>query len=347
MRKRKWLWTGLLICMLLVGCKSQESVQDNAKAEEDERIQIGLSFDSFVIERWIRDRDVFVSTANELGADVNVQNANGDVKEQISQIEYLIGKGMDVIVIVASDETQLKDVVQKIHEAGIPVVCYDRLIRGCEVDLYVSFDNVMVGRLMAQALKEAIPEGGKIFAVRGPVEDYNVELASRGFEEEIKDSNLEVVYEANCDGWLAEMAFSYVNEGYERYPDVKGVMCGNDDLASQAFKALAEKQLAGEVALTGQDAELSACQRVVEGTQTMTVYKSVEDLAVTAARSAVKLAKGEKLDIRESIDDGESEIPFQKLEPVAVTRDNMDEIIIDGGFHLKEDVYLNLDEKNK
>ena len=111
----------------------------------EEKPLIGMSFDSFLIERWQRDRDVFVSTASELGAEVNVQIANGDASEQISQIEYFIKKDVDAIVVVAVDCYGLSDIVQKARDAGIYVISYDRLIMNAKSDLYISFDNEMVG----------------------------------------------------------------------------------------------------------------------------------------------------------------------------------------------------------
>ena len=108
--------------------------------------------------------------------------------------------------------------------------------------------------------------------------------------------------------------------------------------------------MAGEVPVVAQDAELSACQRVVEGTQTMTVYKSVDKEASAAAKLAVSLAKGEditdpsgQIPVTETMNDGSADVPYYPLEPVAVTKENMDEVIIDGGFHQREDVYLNID----
>lgn len=344
MRGKRFLACLVITAILLCGCGASGDKQKVNEDRKSDKIQIGMAFDSFVIERWVRDRDVFVSTATKLGADVNVQNANGDVQEQISQIEYFIEKNMDVIVVVAVDCEKLTPVMQKAKKAGIRTICYDRLVSNANADLYISFDNVKVGTLIANALQEALPDGGKIFCIKGSREDNNVELVERGFQEAIANSNLEIVYEANCKGWLAEEAFDYVTEALAKYPDVTGVMCGNDDLASYAFRALAENRKAGKVMLTGQDADLAACQRIVEGTQYMTVYKSVDSLAGEAAECAVKLAKGEPLGAKETISDGENEIPFQKLEPVAVTRENIDEIIIDGGFHLKEDVYLNVNK---
>ncbi len=351
---RKLFAAALTAAMVLSGgcsggggaAPEQQGGEDSA---ERKKIEIGMSFDSFVIERWLRDRDVFVSTAQRLGAEVNVQNANGEVEEQISQIEYLIDKGMDVIVIIAIDGDALTDVVSKARAQGIRVICYDRLIRNVGADLYISFDNEMVGTLMAEALKESLPEGGRIFQIQGSASDNNVAQIRTGFERALEGSGIEVVYSTFCDNWLAELAFDAVNEGFSEAGPADGIMCGNDDLAGQAIKALTERKLAGEIPVVAQDAELSACQRIVEGTQTMTVYKSVDLEAQRAAEFAVALARGEDIDdpsaelfASETIDDGLREVPFYPLKPVAVTKDNMDEVIIDGGFHQREEVYLNI-----
>ena len=344
------------VCIFAVsGCsadkKEEASKQESFSEAEEKKIRIGISFDSFVIERWLRDRDVFVATAQSLGAEVNVQNANGDVAEQVSQIEYLIDKKMDVITIVAIDAGALSDVVRKAQNAGIRVICYDRLIRNAGADLYISFDNRMVGTLMGQALAASLPDGGEIFQIQGSSSDYNVDQVREGFEEALKGSGITIAYSTFCDNWLAELAFDAVSEGLKKNGGkVDGIMCGNDDLAGQAIRALTENKMAGKIPVVAQDAELSACQRIVEGTQTMTVYKSVDKEASAAAKLAVALAKGEditdassQIPVTETIDDGSARIPYYALEPIAVTKENMDEVIIDGGFHLREDVYLNID----
>ncbi len=342
-------------CCFAAGCsadgeKRADQPQPVSEAGE-ENIRIGISFDSFVIERWLRDRDVFVATAQGLGAEVNVQNANGDVEEQISQIEYLIEKKMDVITIIAIDAGALTDVVKKAQQAGIRIICYDRLIRNAGTDLYISFDNRMVGTLMGQALADSLPDGGEIFQIQGSSSDYNVDLVREGFEEALKGTGIRITYSTFCDNWLAELAFDAVGEGLEQNGGkVDGIMCGNDDLAGQAIRALTEKKMAGTIPVVAQDAELSACQRIVEGTQTMTVYKSVDKEASAAAKLAVALAKGEDITdpespilVTETMNDGSAEIPYYPLEPVAVTKENLDEVIIEGGFHQREDVYLNID----
>jgi D-xylose transport system substrate-binding protein len=341
----------ILFMLLCTGCSNKNS-KENTNVEEKQELQIGFSFDSFVIERWIRDRDAFVMTAGDLGAAVNVQVANGDVDTQISQIKYFIKKKMDVIVIVATDGDALKDVVKEAKDAGIKIVSYDRLIKNANTDLYISFDNEEVGSEMAKALTDSIPEGGDIYIISGPESDNNVDMIEDGFLNLINKSNLNVVYKNSCFNWSAELASKYVEEALKKYPDVKGIMCGNDDLASEIFQVLSENRLAGKVCIVGQDADLTACQRIVEGTQTMTVFKQVEDLAKAAAFISVALGKGEDItnsvenstySVKDSINDGTYDIPYYKLDCIPVNADNIDKVIIDSGFHTREDVYLNVE----
>lgn len=346
-RQVKILFLTAAASLLLWSCGQQEN-QETEKIETEKKPQIGLSIDSLILERWQRDRDVFVSAAQELGAEVNVQNANGNTEEQIAQVEYFIKKQMDAIVIIPGDKDAMSSVVRSAKEAGIPVISYDRVIADADADLHISFDNQEVGELMAQGLIKSIPDGGDIFLIQGPETDNNVKLVKEGFDRENQDSGLHVVFEANCDGWLPENAVDSVRDALEQYPDVSGIMCGNDELAGKVFQILAERQLAGKVAMVGQDCDLAACQRIVEGSQNMTIFKDIDLLARTAAEYAVKFARGEgeeiKAEMDETITDGSYKVPYLEIPVTAVTKENMDEVIIKGGFHVKEDVYLNVKE---
>lgn len=331
----------VLLMLLFVGCeKEPEDLVKEPRVKED-KIQIGVTFESYVIERWQRDRDVFVSTANELGADVNVQTASGSLEKQIEQINYFIDKKMDVIVIIAADSNSLAEVVGTARDNGIKVIAYDRLIKNANVDLYISIDSKKVGELMGQGIVDNIADEGEISIVLGPQTDYNVMLLEQGINTALAASNYKVLRKGYAENWLAEEAFSTVTETLLTNDSFDGIICGNDDLASHAIKALAESRMAGEVVVVGQDADLSACQRIVEGTQTMTVYKPIERLATLAAENAVKLAKGEEVSTEETTIDGSYKVPSIKLDPVAVTIENLDEVIIDSGFHVREEVYLN------
>lgn len=340
--QNRWCVLILTVVLLLCGCAAKTpEISDPVNTQED-KIRIGMCFDSFVIERWEKDRDVFVSTARDLGAEVNVQNANGELKEQIAQIEYFIEKNVDAIVVISIDGKAISDVVKKARSRGIKVIAYDRMISNSNVDLYVSFDNEVVGRLMAQALVEAGLPSRKVLMLQGSLTDDNVSQVKRGFDSVMSINAIATVGSMNAENWRAEDASEFLESNSELMLEADGIMCGNDNIATAVARVLAENRRLGKIALVGQDADLEACQRIVEGTQVMTVYKQVEKEAEAAARAAVALVKGEPLENTVSSSDGSYSIPCIVLEPVAVTKDNMDEIIIDSGFHLREEVYMNV-----
>ncbi|MCR5415844.1 MAG: substrate-binding domain-containing protein [Pseudobutyrivibrio sp.] len=333
------LMTGLLLC----GCSSQTINNEQSSEDGENDIEIGMCFDSFVIERWQKDRDVFTATASELGATVNVQNANGDIEKQINQIEYLIDKNVDCLVIIPIDGDALASTIEKAEEKGIPVICYDRLINNVNTDLYISFDNEKVGQMMGEAL---VNEGAtKVVMICGPLTDSNVSRVNSGFMKVMEENNVEILDTYNCEGWKAELGGSYVYDNMPTISQADAIMCGNDDVATSVIRALAVSQMAGNIPVVGQDADLPACQHIVDKTQSMTVYKPVGKLAEQAAKLAVKLASGEKIAVDEMIQNGDYEIPYVAVEPVPVTADNIDEVIIEGGFHTREDVYLNVTEE--
>lgn len=347
--KKKVIGIIILAVLVLAGILvlSLEGKNEKKTIEKDDKIQIGMSFDSFVIERWQRDRDVFVSTAKALGAEVNVQNANGDIEEQKKHIDYFIEKGVDAIVVICIDSYGLHEQVKKAMDAGIIVVSYDRLITDAGTDLYISFDNRMVGNMMGEALVQNGVRGGKVLMLGGSLTDSNVPMLESGFKAIMQENNVTILDSFHAENWEAELAATYVYENINVVMKADAIMCGNDNLASQVVRALSEKRLAGDILVVGQDADLEACQRIVEGTQLMTVYKPVEKLAQRAAECTVQLVLEGKVtgDDVESIDDGSYTIPYVGIQPFSVTDSNMDEIIIDSGFHLKEDVYLNVPGK--
>ena len=344
MKNRGWICGWIMaFALCFCGCGMQEQEGTPDVEPQEERLEIGITFDSFVIERWQRDRDVFVAAAQELGADVNVQNANGSIEEQKRQIEYFIKKKVDAIVVVqvADDSGSLESVVSDARRAGIPVIAYDRQIMNAGADLYISFDNEAVGRLMGEHMREHLGGEGRILQICGPMADNNVPQVMKGFADAIRGSDLKITLTEHAAGWLAETGFSVTSSYLGAMPEPDGIMCGNDSIAGQAIRALSEHRLAGGICVVGQDADLDACQRIVEGTQCMTVYKPVEKLARRAAELAVQLAQGEDIHVSKQISDGSGMIPYECLEPVAVTKENMDEIIT-GKYHEESDIYLNI-----
>ncbi len=332
----------LSMTLMLTGCGDINAANEKVASQESDTLEIGVCFDSFVIERWQKDRDVFVDTASSLGATVNVQNANGDVNKQIEQIQYFIDKNVDCLVIIPIDGEPLKEVLTEAKNKGIPVVCYDRLICNVNADLYISFDNEKVGEMMGEAIANYGAQ--KIVMICGPLTDNNVPMVQNGFQSVMDKNNIQILDEYHCDGWKAELGSSYVYENADLVKEADAIMCGNDDIATAVISALAVCQVAGEIPVVGQDADLPACQHIVEGTQLMTVYKPVGKLAEQAAKLSVQLANGEEIQTDGTINDGASDIPYVAVEPVSVDINNMDEIIIEGGFHSREDVYMNVSE---
>ena len=207
------------------------------------------------------------------------------------------------------------------------------------VDLYrEAFNEVNQGERLATVfstfeLKDKIDASSS---------DDNVVKVERGFHEVVDRTELDVVYLARCENWNAIDGYGYVKEALKENRDVAGIMCGNDDIATQAFRALSEERLAGKVMLTGQDGDLSACQRVVAGTQLVTVFKSIDEEARRAAECAVRMAQGEVLeDVDQTMNDGTYDVPYLELTPIAVTQNNIDEVIVEGGFHARDEIYLN------
>lgn len=342
---RKVLALTLIVCLLLCGCGNKKEEKVETEKVED-KLEIGICFDSFLIERWERDRDVFVSTAKELGAEVNVQNANGSVDTQIAQIEYLIEKKVDVIVIICVDGKELAESVSKAKNQGIKVIAYDRMILDSNADLYISFDNEEVGRLMAEAIVASDSDCKKVLMLTGPTTDNNVKMVNDGFTKVMDAHKIKIVDTMHADAWKPEYASDYLYNHPDVLNEVDAIMCGNDSIASHTVRVLAEKRKAGAVLVTGQDAELEACQRIVENTQLMTVYKPVEIQAKTAAECAVAMAKGKELPVEKTtVSDGTYDIDGIVLDPIAVNKYNIDDTIVKSGFHPKDEVYLNVSGK--
>ena len=181
----------------------------------------------------------------------------------------------------------------------------------------------------------------------GSLTDSNVPVLENAFREKMVKNDVVILGSMHAEGWKAELAADYVYEHVDMVAKVDAIMCGNDNVASQVVPALAEKRLAGHILVVGQDADLEACQRIVEGTQLMTVYKPVEKLAKRAAECTVQLIMDGEVtgeDVSE-FNDGTNIVPYVGLSPISVTKENIDEAIIDSGFHLREDVYLNIPSK--
>lgn len=313
------------------------------KEPKENKIKIGFSMDTLEEERWIKDRDMFKAAVEALGAEVVIMTANGDAARQVLQAETLISKGVDVLVVVPNNAEAAAAIANKAQLAGIKVISYDRLVKNANIDLYVSFDNELVGEMQATAITQLVPKGKYVY-IGGAQTDNNAHLFRKGVFNVLKpfidNGDITVVYDQWTKDWLPIYAFKNMEAALVANNfEIDAVIAANDATAGGVIEALAAQGLAGKIPVAGQDGELAAAQRIVDGTQTMTVYKPIRALSEVAAELAVRLAKGEPLDETRKINNGKIEVPSVLLTPIAVHRWNIDETIISDGFHSWEDVY--------
>jgi D-xylose transport system substrate-binding protein len=306
-------------------------------------IRIGLSMDTLKEERWQRDRDLFVARAKELGAEVLVQAANGDDKVQVQQAENLLTQGIDVLVVIPHNGEVMASVVDAAKRQNVPVIAYDRMIRNSEPDLYISFDNEKVGELQARYLLERAPKGNYVL-IGGAPTDNNATLFRKGqmnvLQPAIDRGDIKVVANQWARDWLASEALRHTENALtQANNNVAAVVVSNDGTAGGAIQALEEQKLSGKVLVSGQDADLAALQRIIAGTQSMTVYKPVAQLARRAAEASVSLARREKVETKATINNGKIDVPSILLEPVVVDKNNITETVIKDGYQKVEDVY--------
>ena len=307
---------------------------------------IGLSLDTLKEERWQRDKAVFEAKAAELGADLLIQAANSDDARQMQDVQALISRRVGAMIVVPHNGAAMAKAVDAAREAGIPVISYDRLVTGAELDLYVAFDAVRIGEMQAEALVAALKgrKGAKLVRIQGAKTDHNSFLLKEGQDKVLKpylaDGRIVVVHEDWAQDWKPENAKKIMNAALTlRGHAIDGVLCANDGTAGGAIQALSEEGLAGKIAVIGQDAELSACQRVAAGTQAATIYKPTV-LEVTAALdAAIKLARGRAVVARDEADNGFMKVPAILKNTVVVTRENLMDTVVKDGYHPYDEVY--------
>lgn len=348
-------WTLIVFLLLLVinsACGKTASPAPNVIEPQKEEIpppastdpiRIGFSMDTLQEERLLRDRDLFKKAVEALGAEVEILAANGDDALQISQAETLINRGVDLLVIVPHNAEATAAIVHKAHLAEIKVIAYDRLVKNSDIDLYVSFDNEKVGEIQAKAITDLVPKGNYVY-IGGAITDNNAHLLKKGVFNVLKPlidrGDIQIVYDQWTQDWTPANAFANMKAALQANDNqIDAVIAANDATAGGVIKALTEQGLAGEIPVAGQDAELAAAQRIVAGTQTMTVYKPIQMLTQEAAKLAVQLARDEEVNVLQRVNNGKIEVPSVLLPPIAVNQTNINETIIEDGFHSYEDVY--------
>jgi D-xylose transport system substrate-binding protein len=314
---------------------------------------IGLSFDTLKEERWQRDRAAIIARAAALGADVIDLAANSNDTQQIRDIESLITSRVNVLLVVPHNGAAMAKAVALAHAAHIPVIAYDRLIPDSDLDFYITFDAVKIGALQARYLIDHLPTPGRgrIVRLHGAKTDHNAHLLKQGQDEVLKPlierGDILVSHEEWVDDWKPENAKRIVNAALSRVammamknPIITGILAPNDGTALGSVQALLEEGQVGpaaagqpKIVITGQDAELSACQRILAGTQTMTIYKPLSRLAGRAAEIAFAMASGKPVIANAEIDNGRRKVPAFYIDVVAVDAGNVMDTVVKDGFH--------------
>jgi D-xylose transport system substrate-binding protein len=341
----KFLLSLCLCASALTGCnKKSDQPKTESEAAPAAAMVIGLSLADLKEERWQRDRDYFVAKAESLGAKVIVQDAGGDPNAQARQCDGLLAKGVKVLVVVPKNADAARPIVLNAHAKGAKVISYDRLIADSEVDLYLSFDNEKVGEIQARSIAAAAPKGNYLL-LRGDPADKNSDMIHAGhmkvLQPLIDKGDIRIVADQACDKWLRSEARRITADALQK-SKVDAIVASNDGTASGAISALEDKKSAGKIPVSGQDADLIACQYVWKGIQTVTVYKPIRQLAEYAAVQAVKFAKASQSDAIDSaavrLTNGSFQVPAIFLEPIPVTKDNLMETVVADGFHTREEI---------
>jgi D-xylose transport system substrate-binding protein len=301
------------------------------QAQDSDKPKIGFSIEAMKGERWQTDLDSFERRAKQLGAEVISSDAGGDDDLQFRQVKGMIKAGIKVLVLLPHDTTKAGQIVDAAKAAHVKVISYDR---------------VEIGKMQAEYLVHLAPRGNYVLIAGSP----NDEGAKSLHEEQMKvlrpyidRGDIKVIADAYTREWLPSEAYLHMLEAINSSKgQIAAVLASNDGMATGAIQALREHGLAGKVLVSGQDADLVNVICIAQGTQTMTVYKSIQSEATRAAEEAVHLAKGEKANADGALSNGKIEVPTVLLKPVLVTKDNIKTTVVKDGFQTLNDINLGL-----
>jgi D-xylose transport system substrate-binding protein len=292
------------------------------------------------------DRPLFEAKVKALCADCRIIYSNADQKadQQQNQADAALTNGAKVMVLDPVDSASAASIVSKAKAQSVPVISYDRLITNADVDYYISFDNEKVGQLQAESLVSKLKEDGEssgdIVMINGAPTDNNAKLFKQGAHSVLDGSGFKVGKEYDTPDWSPDKAQDEMDQAITALGKngFVGVYAANDGTAGGAIAAMKGAGIdPASRPVTGQDAELAAIQRILEGEQYMTVYKAIKPEAEKAAELAVNLINGNKAAAdalaTEKVNNGQKDVASILLEPVAVTKDNVKDTIIKDNFH--------------
>jgi putative multiple sugar transport system substrate-binding protein len=346
----------LLVCTAgCAGTNSLATLSDKAPNPGT----IGIAMPTKTEQRWIADGDNMVKQFQALGYGTDMQYADANAQEQATQLNAMIDRGDKALVIGAVDGTVLKDALKKAHDKGIPVISYDRLIRGsADVDYYCSFDNFKVGVLQGTMIVNhlGLKNASKTFHIElfaGSPDDNNATFFFNGAMSVLKPyikagtlvvpSGQTAFTEAATQGWDGKVAAARMTKllaGADNGVKLDAVLSPNDGIARALIGALKEGGYSKLPVISGQDAELDSVKLVYQGVQTQTVYKDTRELAKVAVQMTDKVLSGKKPDLNDTTtyNNGVSVIPSFLLQPISIEKSNLVPVLIDGGYYSKADL---------
>lgn len=299
--------------------------------------------DAATSPRWeANDRPLLKAAFDAAGISADIQNANGDKSKFGTICDGMINAGVDVLLIVNLDSESGTACLKKAQTAGIKTIDYDRLTLGGGATYYVSFDNVAVGRLMGEGLKQCLTDGGKstgnIVFINGDPTDNNAALFKQGYAEALKadiDGGKYKLVGDQTGNWDATKAGTAFEQIYtQNGGKIDGVVSANDTMAGGIIARLKANNLNGKVPVTGQDASVAGLQAILAGDQCMTVYKAIKKEADAASQLAIALIKNQDAS---SIASGKvtdtvlkKDVPSALQTPQSITKANVKDVITDG-----------------
>jgi len=310
---------------------------------EAKQLHIGVSLPTQRDERWVRAANAFKQLAKEKNLKLSLQVCDNDAFRQLAQCENLLVRGIDVLILAPHDASCSAAIVKKAHDIGVKVISYDRLVLYADVDLYISFDNVKVGRLQGEYLVKHVPQGNYVILAGSPT-DNNSRQFRQGAMEVIQPlvnkGDIKIVMDQWVTDWQPSVAMNLMQDALTaNHNKIDAVLAPNDNTAGGVIRALAQAGLDGKIPVTGQDSEITAAKRIARGKQAMTVFKDPKMEVIPAIESAILLAQDKQPPVNIFTNNKKYEIPSILVPPITVDRHNLDRILIDSGYMTKEQVY--------
>jgi D-xylose transport system substrate-binding protein len=343
--RRRWTTLSLVAVLgagaLLAGCGSGNGSSGSGSGGGATGKKIALLLPEHTTARYeTQDRPNFVNKVKQLCPDCSIiyENANQDASQQQAQADSVLAQGIDAMVLDPVDAESASTIVAKANAQNVPVISYDRLVSNADLGAYISFDNVRVGRLQATALSNKLKQQGKapfpILMINGAPTDNNAHLFKQGATAVFSKNGVKIGKSYDTPDWSAAEAQTEMQQAITALGNngFAGVYAANDDTGGAAIAAMKSAGINPATRpTTGQDAELAGIQRILAGTQYMTVYKAVKPEAQDAAEMAVALAEGKPLPanlINQHTDNGKKSVPSTILTPVAVTKANIESTVV-------------------